>query len=87
MPEDQLEREILDALVEEAPLSANEIAEHIDGHPLTVERVCDHLHDRGHIYALAQGRYDVTNSGTSRVGGEREFDPGPGGGAESEADT
>lgn len=87
MPATQLEREILETLVEAAPMDVNEIAHRIDGHPLTVERICDGLREDGHIYTLGRGRYDVTNRGTRRVTVDHEVEPGPGGGAESEADS
>lgn len=92
-PGDQLEDEILEALVDEAPLHVNEIAAHIDDHPLTVDRVCARLHDDGHVYPLGQGRYEVTSRGERRLADdpdpevEAEAEPGTESGVEPGADS
>lgn len=81
MHEDQLETEILSVLVEGEPLDVTEIAREVDDHPLTVERVCNRLHDDSCIYTLWQGRYEATNRGERRFAGEHDREQGSGSGS------
>ncbi|SEV88338.1 hypothetical protein [Natrinema salifodinae] len=62
-----LERAVLDALADEAPLYVVDLAATIDEHPVTVEHVCDRLHERGAIRSIGCRRYDLTASGRRRL--------------------
>ncbi|WP_254538816.1 hypothetical protein [Halomarina litorea] len=58
-----LQRDVLGALDTHGPLDTVEIAERIDDHPLTVDRICTQLRRDGAIRTISGGRYCVTPSG------------------------
>lgn len=87
MHEEELATEILAALAEAGPLGVHQIAERLDGHPLTVERVCGTLHEESHIYPLGHDRYDLTNSGMAHLEDGRDVERELAAGNESEADS
>lgn len=65
--EGQLEDAILETLVDEAPLSANDIASRIHDHPLTVDRICSRLHEQEYISQTKRGQYEMTRRGKHRL--------------------
>ena len=62
----ELERSILEALADEAPLYVVDLAAAIDEHPVTVGHACDRLRDAGDIRSIGCQRYDITASGWRR---------------------
>ena len=64
--------EVLETLVDQSPLRVLEIAKTIDRHPITVDRTCARLHEKGHIYPLGRGLYEITEYGKQQVGDRRD---------------
>lgn len=62
-----MEDHILETLAVDGPLHVTELAERIDSHPLTVDRVCAQLHTDGHIYLFGGGRYRLTDTGREQL--------------------
>lgn len=58
-----MERDILHVLDADGPLHVMEIAEQIEGHPITVDQACARLHNDGYISPIGGGRYRVTADG------------------------
>jgi DNA-binding Lrp family transcriptional regulator len=61
-----LRRAVLAALAADGPLDIVELAERIDDHPLTVDRVCTRLRRDGAIRTIGGGRYCLTARGRER---------------------
>ena len=69
---DQVEREVLELLVDRSPLQVIDIAKTVNRHPITVDQTCARLHDCGYIIPLGQGIYKITDRGTQQVRNERD---------------
>lgn len=64
----QLDRETDQEILEaKSPLHVMDIARTADCHPITVDRTCARLHERGYIYSVGRGLYDVTDDGTQQI--------------------
>lgn len=87
MHEEELATDILALLADKGPLGVHQIAERLEGHPLTVERVCGTLHEESHVYPLGHDRYDLTNRGMARLDDDGDVERKPATGRESEADS
>ena len=59
------DREILAILLANSPLHVTDIARIADRHPVTVDRTCVRLHERGQIHPVGRGLYDVIVDGTT----------------------
>ncbi|SEP98103.1 hypothetical protein [Natrinema salaciae] len=66
MSRTDLEREILDALVD-TPQYAVDLAAEIDEHPVAVEQACDRLRDAAAVRSLGCRRYEITATGRRRL--------------------
>ncbi|RBI59539.1 transcriptional regulator [halophilic archaeon] len=64
----EIDREILEILIADAPLRVMEIARTADRHPITVDQTCTRLHEQGQIRPVGRGLYDVTDEGKRRIG-------------------
>lgn len=62
-----MEHDILETLADAGPLHVTELAERVDGHPLTVDRMCSQLHTDGYIYLFGGGRYRLTDTGREQL--------------------
>ena len=71
MNENEKELQILEILGEEGPLHARTIAEIVDEHPLSVDRICSRLHQVGDIHSCKRGHFQLTERGKMRL--TREF--------------
>lgn len=67
-PDREIQREILDVLVERSALSVLDIATTVDRHPITVDLTCARLDEQGYIYPHGRGRYAITELGTRQFG-------------------
>jgi predicted transcriptional regulator len=63
----QIEFEVLELLVEESPCHRTEITNAVDGHPITIDQACTHLHSQGYIAPISNGLYEVTDAGEQRL--------------------
>ena len=70
MNENQGELQILEILGKEGPLHARRIAEELDEHPLSVDRICSRLYETGDIHSCKRGHYQLTERGKTRLLGE-----------------
>ena len=64
--------EVLDLLVDESPCHVMEITNAVDGHPITIDQTCAHLHSEGCIVPLGRGIYGITDTGKQRLETQRE---------------
>lgn len=51
----QTEIEVLEMLVDESPCHVMEITNIVDGHPITIDQACAHLHSEGCIVPRGRG--------------------------------
>lgn len=58
---------ILQELAKDGPLHVMEITNRVDGHPITIDRICSQLHSDGHIYPSGHGIYQLTDSGQQQL--------------------
>ncbi|MFC6993273.1 transcriptional regulator [Haladaptatus sp. GCM10025707] len=58
-----VERAVLQTLADSTPRHAMEIADAVSHHPITVERACARLVERGHIRSLTGGYFERTERG------------------------
>lgn len=63
----QTEIEVLELLVDESPCHVMEITNAVDGHPITIDQTCAHLHREGYIVPLDRGLYEITDEGEQRL--------------------
>jgi len=63
----QTEIEVLELLVDESPCHVMEITNAVDGHPITIDQTCAHLHSKGCIVPLGRGLYEITDEGQQRL--------------------
>lgn len=59
------DREILAILSKNSPLHVMDIARIADRHPVTVDRTCVRLHERGQIHPVGRGLYTVIDDGAT----------------------
>lgn len=70
MNKNQRELQILEVLAEQGSLHARRISEEVGEHPLSVDRMCSHLHEKGEIHSCNHGHYQLTQHGKERLIGE-----------------
>jgi predicted transcriptional regulator len=63
----QTEIEVLELLVEESPCHMMDITNTVDGHPITIDQKCAHLHSEGCIVPRGRGLYAITDAGEQRL--------------------
>ncbi len=63
----QTEIDVLETLVDRSPCHVMEIANAVDGHPITVDQTCAHLHNDECIRPLGRGLYEITGEGEQRL--------------------
>ena len=61
------EIDVLETLADRSPRHVMEIASAVDGHPITIDQACAHLHDDGCIRPLGRGLYAITEEGERRL--------------------
>lgn len=67
MSEDQRECEILETLAKHGALHVTEIAQKIDSHPISVDRICTRLYNDDQISLFSHGHYRLTDNGRQRL--------------------
>jgi predicted transcriptional regulator len=63
----QTEINVLETLADQSACHVMEVANAIDGHPITVDQTCAQLHDDGCIRPLGRGLYEITERGEQRL--------------------
>jgi predicted transcriptional regulator len=63
----QTEIDVLETLADRSPCHVMEIATAVDGHPITVDQACTHLHNAECIRPLGRGLYEITAEGERRL--------------------
>ena len=63
----QTEIEVLELLVDESPCHVMEITNAVDGHPITIDQACAHLHSEDCIVPRGRGLYEITDAGEQRL--------------------
>ncbi|EFW92294.1 transcription regulator [Haladaptatus paucihalophilus DX253] len=65
--EHKTDAEILETLLEHAPVHVTDLAMATDTHAITVDQTCSRLYQQGLIYPLGRGCYKVTDAGRRLV--------------------
>lgn len=68
----QTEIEVWEVLVDESPCHVMEITNIVDGHPITIDQACAHLHGEGCIVPRGRGLYEITDAGEQRLETQQE---------------
>lgn len=63
----ETEIDVIQALADGSPLHVMDIADAVDGHPITIDQTCARLYDEGFIFPLGRGRYEITDKGVHRL--------------------
>ena len=66
--------QILQTLADDGPLHVMEITDRVDGHPITIDRICAQLHKDGHIYPSGHGQYQLTNDERQQLRDNKRVD-------------
>jgi len=61
------DRPVLETLAADGPLAVVDLAAAIDAHPVTVDHVCDRLHERDEVRLIGGQRYAITAAGRRRL--------------------
>ncbi len=61
------DRAVLETLAADGPLAAVDLAAVIDAHPVTVDHLCDRLHDGDEVRLVGGQRYEITAAGRRRL--------------------
>jgi Mn-dependent DtxR family transcriptional regulator len=64
---------ILQALQDRSPRRVIEIAQCLDKHPVTIDRTCAQLQDRGDIRLRDRDKYELTSNGSDRISNSRDL--------------
>jgi predicted transcriptional regulator len=63
----QTEIDVLETLADQSACHVMEVANAIDGHPITVDQTCAQPHNDGCIRQLYRGLYEITERGEQRL--------------------
>lgn len=63
--------DVLETLADRSPLHVMEIANAVDGHPITVDQTCAHLNSDECIRPFGRGLYEITEEGEQRLETQR----------------
>ena len=61
------ETKVLEMLADRSPHHVIEIANAVNGHPITVDQTCTRLHNEGCIFPFGRGLYEITEEGLQRL--------------------